>query len=166
MSEFSYQGIGMVSAITTTTTTTGGGTSCAGLNISALAYSDTTGMVFISPMPNADDLPYTFTLTNIATGVSYPNTGHNVPNYGGPGPGPGPIAPKYTRPTPNRAQTGQAQEPSFFTWPWLPILQGKQRATGKQRGPGMKKRMPLQILPLPMPSCTEKNSESKLLPRF
>ena len=87
--EFSVQGIGYASSINDNGPVV---TSPCGddVTVAALAYSDTTGMVFISPMPNAEDLPYTFTLTD-ANGVSYPNTGHNVPNYGGPGPGPGPT---------------------------------------------------------------------------
>ena len=86
--EFSVQGIGYAASVGDHVVDPP--TGCDDINVAALAYSDTTGMVFISPMPNAEDLPYTFTLTD-ANGVSYPNTGINVPNYGGPPPGPGPT---------------------------------------------------------------------------
>ena len=83
MSEFSYQGIGMVQSITD------GGVEtprdCSKVNVSVAVYGTASGQIGVAPTAYAEDLPYTTTVVGI-NAVNYPASGNN-PNPGGSGGG-------------------------------------------------------------------------------
>ena len=81
MSEFSYQGIGMVQSITENDDEPG--IDCSKVNVSVGVYTTANKQIGVAPTVYAEDLPYTITVTGF-NAVSYPASGNN-PNSGGGG---------------------------------------------------------------------------------